>query len=105
VEALAVVDNSAAAGALQAIAQDKSTSAEFRSRAVVALAEREGTASAKALQKVLADPKRQMREQAIQALAGTGGPKARGALEERLPHEEDARLRELIQRSLSRMQP
>ena len=105
VEALAQVDDAEAAAKLESIAQNGKVGASLRSKAVAALAEREGPASAQPIKPVLSDPNRQLREQAVRSLASVGGPDARAVLEERLPREEDARLRELIQRSLARMQP
>jgi len=105
VDALAQVDDAEAAAKLESIAQNGKVGASLRSKAVAALAEREGPASAQPIKPVLSDPNRQLREQAVRSLASVGGPDARAVLEERLPREEDARLRELIQRSLARMQP
>ncbi len=104
-EALAIIDGEEAAARLNAIAQDGKVSAQYRSNAVVAVAEREGPAAAQQLKPVLSDPNRKLREQAVRSLANVGGADARAALEERLPREEDPALRELIQRSLMRMQP
>jgi HEAT repeat protein len=105
VEALALVDNAEATAKLKSIAQNGKVRPPLRSKAVAALAEREGAACAQPIKPVLSDPNRQLREQAVRSLASVGGPDARAALEERLPREEDARLRELIQRSVARMQP
>jgi HEAT repeat protein len=104
-EALALIDGEEAAAKLRAIAQDRKVGAQYRSGAVVAVAERDGRAAAQQLSPVLCDPNRQLREQAVRSLANLTGPEARAALEERLPREEDPALRELIQRSLARMQP
>jgi|GEM_PF-6008690 len=105
VDSLAQVDNPEASDRLKAILADSNVGTQYRSTAAWALGRREGASAAHWLHPRLGDPNRSVREAVIRTLASVGGEEARKSLEERLPKEEDPKLREFIQRTLIKIQP
>jgi HEAT repeat protein len=105
VDALALVDDPKASLQLKGLVSDAKLGATYRSRAANALAQREGSAAAPSIRPLLSEASPKLRESGIRSLANVGGEDARRSLEERLPREEDGQLRELIQRSLAKLQP
>jgi HEAT repeat protein len=105
VDALALVDSPEASLGLKTLLSDPKLAANYRSRAAAALGQRDGSGATPALRPLLVEASPQLRESAIRTLTRVGGEDARRALEDRLSREEDGNLRELIQRSLTKLQP
>ncbi len=94
-----------ASARLSLIMVDASVDGWFRSRAVLALAYRDGAASAAKITPMLDDTSIDVREAAGRALGSVGGAAAKLALELRLEQEPDRAVREALQQSLTKLQP
>ncbi len=77
----------------------------LRGEALFALALHEGSSALEKVSGELAKGSPAVREAAARALAAFATAEAKDALEQRIPLEEDARVRERLQQSLSRLVP
>lgn len=105
VEGLAWVQDARAADVLRAVIADGSMVPSVRSAAITSLARRLGRGGVPELQALLSVPEPNLRAAAARSLAVVGGADAQAALEARLESEESPELREVIQMSLTQMQP
>lgn len=90
---------------LDRVVSDQVRALDERVRAIAALAFVDDDTAQDRLGELLADPNPEVRKAAVRALTVTGGAKAQTSLEDRLQEEDSAEIRELIQQSLTRMQP
>ena len=105
VAALGAIGTPAAIERLRAFALDAKGQPPYRAQAVAVLAKAQGTAAVVDLAPLLAEAKGELCTAVAQALASLGGPNAKEALEQRLAREDQPEVRELLQKSLSRLQP
>jgi HEAT repeat protein len=87
------------------VIKDAQVDVRYRSTAVVALGHRGGQAAVAELKPLLAASELALRQAAARALGNVGGADARTSLEEQLAKEEDPAVREIIQQSLTKLQP
>lgn len=105
VAALGAIGTPAALERLRALALDAKGPPAHRAQAVAALAKVQGKPAVADLAPLLAKAQGELCTAVAQALASLGGADAKQALEERLAREDRPELRELLQKSLSRLQP
>lgn len=103
--ALGAVGTAAAIERLRGLALDPKGQPPYRAQAVAALAKLEGKAAVADLAPLLAKAQGELCTAVARALASLGGPDAKEALEGRLAREDRPEVRELLQKSLSRLQP
>ncbi|HLL53746.1 MAG TPA: HEAT repeat domain-containing protein [Myxococcaceae bacterium] len=87
------------------VVKDTGVDARYRAQAAAALARHGGEDVGPTLKVGLGSPDPKVREAVARALSGVGGAQVRAALEERLAEEEDASVREVIQQTLTRLEP
>ncbi|ATB47397.1 HEAT repeat domain-containing protein [Corallococcus macrosporus] len=105
VASLALVDPTSGATPIRAVLEDAKAPAEVRVSAAGALGRCLGLDAIPTLITRLQDPELQVREAVAVALGRLGGQQARQALEDRLPVEERALVREALQRGLTLVEP
>ncbi|AKQ67036.1 hypothetical protein A176_003948 [Myxococcus hansupus] len=105
VSSLALVDPTGAAMPLQKVLEDAKAPAEVRASAAGALGLCLGLDAIPTLISRLEDRESEVREAVAVALGRLGGKEARQALEDRLPLEERALVREALQRGLTLVEP
>jgi HEAT repeat protein len=94
-----------AAAPLRQIASDPQVPEQDRCRAAFALAQQQGAGAVVDLEPLLQDSSESLRAGAARGLGQAGGDDAKKALEDRLEQEETPVVREVIQRTLTLMQP
>ncbi|QQR47290.1 HEAT repeat domain-containing protein [Myxococcus xanthus] len=105
VSSLALVDPSGGAVTIRDVLEDAKAPAVVRASAADALRQCLGLDAIPTLISRLQDPESQVREAVAVALGRLGGQQARQALEDRLPIEERALVREALQRGLTLVEP
>ncbi len=105
VSSLALVDPSGGAVTIRDVLEDAKAPAVVRASAADALRKCLGLDAIPTLISRLQDPESQVREAVAVALGRLGGQQARQALEDRLPIEERALVREALQRGLTLVEP
>ncbi|WP_426751442.1 HEAT repeat domain-containing protein [Myxococcus sp. Y35] len=105
VTSLALVDPAGGAAPIRKVLEDAKAPAEVRASAAGALGRCLGLDAIPPLISRLQDPETQVREAVAVALGRLGGKEARQALEDRLPLEERALVREALQRGLTLVEP
>ncbi len=105
VSSLALVDPTGAAVPLRTVLEDAKAPAEVRASAAGALGLCLGLDAIPTLISRLQDRESEVREAVAVALGRLGGKEARQALEDRLPMEERAPVREALQRGLTLVEP
>jgi HEAT repeat protein len=103
--AIGHLEQPAAMDRVKAIARDPNADVRYRATAVAALGHRGGQAVIPDLKQVLGGGEPALRQAAARALGNVGGEAARSPLEEHLSKEEDPAVREVIQQSLTKLQP
>ena len=105
ITALGALGTAAAVERLRAFALDPKGQPPLRAHAVAVLAKVQGKAAVTDLAPLLAQARGELCTAVAQALASLGGPDAKEALEGRLAREGQPQVRELLQKSLSRLKP
>ncbi len=105
VSSLALVAPPSGAAPIREVLEDAKAPAEVRASAAGALGRCMGLEAIPTLIARLKDPEFQVREAVAVALGRLGGQEARQALEDRLPIEERALVREALQRGLTLTEP
>jgi HEAT repeat protein len=90
---------------IKGVVRDANADVRYRSTAVLALGHRGGPAVVPDIQPFLSASDLTLRQAAVRALGNAGGADARRSLEEQLAKEEDPSVREVIQQSLTKLQP
>jgi hypothetical protein len=105
VTSMAAVDHPQAADHLRALLEGRRTEPPLRASAAIALSLRAGQEAIPLLLPFLQDPNEQVRIAVARALGRLGGPQVQQALEDRIPSEQNPRVREALQQGLTLLVP